>query len=301
MYYDVVVKAPTTVKQLSRYLDEYSIALKIPCKPIVKILHDQGKVRLEFFKKVNLFKNFWSINECAPGNMEIPILLGEKSDNSPIWLDLSKAPHILIGGTTGSGKSISIHCIIANLFKYSPESEIHIIDTKAIDFIGYKHLCKVNTSYAEALKTSSDFTSEMNSRYRQLSLGKVSYPSLKPLILIIDECSDLFMQDQDKSLYNNIMMLAQKARAAKIHIILATQRPSASIINGNIKANFSTRLAFRTFSSVDSRVILDSNGAENLLGNGDGIIHSNNYFYTRYQSFYCGLQDNIYRRVCTRI
>lgn len=287
-YYDLRLNSNTRVKDIQKYSDEISLALKTSCKPIIKIIHNEGVIRLEFIKprlsRLNLFDIIR--NDNIPDG-EINCLLGQSVDGKPVWMDLSKNPNMIISGTTGSGKSVLLHNIIANLFNYN-DTELTLVDPKGIEFVDYKKInanVDVIHTYDETLRMLNSMISLMEIRYQDLRLSK-SIKSMKNVIIIIDEFADLIMQDKNDALYNALCRLSQKCRAAKIYIILATQRPSVNIINGTIKANFLARISCRVASHIDSKVILDSIGAENLLGKGDALIRDNFRNLERFQIAY---------------
>ena len=286
-YYDLKLLPNAKVKDIQKYSDEISLALKTPCKPSIKILHNEGVVRLEFASPrttaLNLFDYF--SNDFVPKG-EINCLLGQTVDGRKMWMDLAQNPHMIISGTTGSGKSTLLHNIIANLFNYN-DVNLFLVDPKRIEFGDYKKIKSMNVyfSYDETMALISSAIETMEFRYEMIRSGQLSN-NLKPIVIIIDEFADLIMQDKNDLFYLSLCRLAQKCRAAKIHIILATQRPSVNIINGTIKANFPARIACRVASHVDSKVILDVSGAENLLGKGDALVKDNFRFLERFQIAY---------------
>jgi len=286
-YYDLKLLPNAKVKDIQKYSDEISLALKTPCKPSIKILHNEGVVRLEFAsprtEALNLFDYF--SNDFVPKG-EINCLLGQTVDGRKMWMDLAQNPHMIISGTTGSGKSTLLHNIIANLFNYN-DVNLFLVDPKRIEFGDYKKIKSMNVyfSYDETMALISSAIETMEFRYEMIRSGQLSN-NLKPIVIIIDEFADLIMQDKNDLFYLSLCRLAQKCRAAKIHIILATQRPSVNIINGTIKANFPARIACRVASHVDSKVILDVSGAENLLGKGDALVKDNFRFLERFQIAY---------------
>jgi len=287
-YYDLKLNPNARVKDIQKYSDEISLALQTPCKPSVKILHNKGVVRLEFSSprtKVLKLLDYFTNNYVPKG--DINCLLGQKVDGKQVWMDLAKNPHMIISGTTGSGKSTLLHNIIANLFNYN-DVELFLVDPKSFEFTEYeKHFSDVEVlySYDEALAMLHAMLNVMELRYSRMRAGAPA-ASMKSIVIIIDEFADLIMQDKNDEFYIALCKLAQKCRAAKIHIILATQRPSVNIINGTIKANFPARIACRVASHVDSKVILDSSGAENLSGKGDALIRDNFRSLERFQIAY---------------
>ena len=287
-YYEVKLAPNARVRDLQKFGDEISLALKTPCKPSVKVLHQDGVVRMEFIshreKPLKLFDLF--VNRGLPKG-EINCLLGQSVDGQRIWMDLAQNPHMLVAGTTGSGKSTLLHNIIANLLNYNDAHTI-LIDPKNIEFCTYeKKFEKINViyTYDDAVSSLISLIDIMDHRYSMMRMGKPA-SEFKPMVVIIDEFGDLILQDRGEAFYTALCRLASKCRAAKIHIVLATQRPSVNIINGTIKANFPARIGCRVASHVDSKVILDSSGAELLLGKGDAMLRDSNRFMERFQIAY---------------
>ena len=216
-------------------------------------------------------------------DLKLPIALGKSISGLPITGDLSSMPHLLIAGTTGSGKSVCINTIILSLlYKHSPEKcKFILIDPKMLELSTYEGiphlLCPVITEAKRAASVLGWVVKEMENRYKLMTkVGvrnidgynekhKISMPYI---VVIVDEMSDLMLV-AGKDIENYIQKLSQMARAAGIHIIMATQRPSVDVITGTIKANFPTRISFQVTSKIDSRTILGEQGAEQLLGKGD--------------------------------
>jgi S-DNA-T family DNA segregation ATPase FtsK/SpoIIIE len=287
IFYDLKLHPSTKVKSIQKYSDEISLALKTPCKPSVKILHELGLVRLEFISPITKTINLLEFFPEKPPAGGLISLLGQTVDGKKVWMDLANNPHMIIAGTTGSGKSTLLHTIIANMLKYN-EAIMYLIDPKKIEFYSYSELerdINISFTYNEAVNVLNNLISTMEERYKLIRMG---YPAdnLPYILLMIDEFADLIMQDKDDVFYNLLCRLAQKSRAAKISIILSTQRPSVNIINGTIKANFPARIACKTASHMDSKVILDCSGAENLLGQGDALIKDNTRYLERFQVAY---------------
>ena len=220
--------------------------------------------------------------------IKLPIALGKNISGIPIIGDLSAMPHLLIAGTTGSGKSVCINTIILSLlYKHTPERcKFILIDPKMLELSTYEGiphlLCPVITEAKKAASVLGWVVKEMESRYRLMTKEGVrnidSYNSKHKLpmpyiVVVVDEMSDLMLV-AGKEIENYIQKLSQMARAAGIHIIMATQRPSVDVITGTIKANFPTRISFQVTSKIDSRTILGEQGAEQLLGKGDMLYMS---------------------------
>lgn len=286
-FFDLRLYPNTRVKDIQKYSDELSLALRAPCKPSFKVIHEQGIVRMEFAtphtKMLKLFDYFR--NDDVP-NGDLICLLGQTVDGKKIWMDLLQNPHMLVAGTTGSGKSTLLHNIIANTYNYN-DADLYLIDPKKIEFSLYETLDRVQTyyTYDDALAFISNMLEIMEDRYSKIRSGW-DVKSLKPILIIIDEFADLIMQDKGDIFFTMLCRLAQKSRAARISIILSTQRPSVNIINGSIKANFPARIACKVVSHVDSKVVLDASGAENLLGKGDALLRDNFRNMERFQVAY---------------
>jgi len=294
LYYDLVLSPKTKVKDIIKYGDEISLAIKAHKKPSVRVLHNSGIVRLEFAATTNreLFLLDYFTNKDVP-NGDLVCLLGESVDGTRMWMDLAKNPHMLIAGTTGSGKSTLLHNIIANLFNYNKVDTLYLLDPKNIEFIDYEKIrdnVRVVCSYNESVSTLDELIKIMEFRYSYIRSGG-NPNTLSYIVLIIDEFSDLILQDKENMFYERLCKLSQKCRAAKISIILATQRPSVNVINGAIKANFPARISCRVASHVDSKVILDTVGAENLIGYGDAILCDNFRYLERFQIAYTNAKE----------
>ena len=292
-FYDVKLAPGLRVSTISRFINEIALALKSSGKPTVKVLHDQGIVRFEFINPrediLNLFDYF--TNDDVPEG-DLVCLLGQGTDGDCVWMDLAKNPHMIVAGTTGSGKSTLLHNIIANLLNYN-DTSIYLIDPKGNEFSAYENAFTnvfVKYTYHQALGAVNDAIAIMEQRYNFMREG-IKLDKLPNIVFIVDEFADLIMQDSNKELYTGLCKLAQKCRAAKISIILATQRPSVNIINGVIKANFPARIACRVSSHIDSKVVLDVVGAENLMGYGDALLRDNSRFLDRFQVAYTDAEE----------
>jgi len=292
-YYDLRLQPRAKVKDIERISNEISLAIKATSKPSVKIIHNIGVLRLEFAlpksKRLDLL-DYFSNKDIPKGDLNC--LLGQSVDGSKVWMDLAQNPHMIVAGTSGSGKSVLLHNIIANLFNYN-KVQLFLLDPKNIEFSLYEKYMKnvhVGYSYDDAIKVLDQVLSLMESRYEAIRQG-LNIKKLPFVVLIIDEFADLIMQDKGDIFYNKLCRLAQKCRAARINIVLSTQRPSVNIINGAIKANFAARISCKVASQVDSKVVLDSSGAENLLGNGDALIKDNNRYLERFQVAYTTAEE----------
>jgi len=221
-------------------------------------------------------------------DIKLPIALGKDISGLPITGDLSSMPHLLIAGTTGSGKSICINTIILSLlYKHTPEKcKFILIDPKMLELSTYEGiphlLCPVITEAKKAASVLGWVVKEMESRYRLMTKEGVrnidGYNNKHKLpmpyiVVIVDEMSDLMLV-AGKEIESYVQKLSQMARAAGIHIIMATQRPSVDVITGTIKANFPTRISFQVTSKIDSRTVIGEQGAEQLLGKGDMLYMS---------------------------
>jgi len=240
-------------------------------------------------KRENVFlSEIISYDRFNKKEIKLPIALGKNISGIPVISDLSSMPHLLIAGTTGSGKSVCINTIILSLlYKYTPEKcNLILIDPKMLELSAYEGiphlLCPVITEAKKATAALGWAVKEMESRYKLMtSVGvknidgyNIKHKKHMPyIVLIVDEMSDLMLV-AGKEIENYIQRLSQMARAAGIHIIMATQRPSVDVITGTIKANFPTRISFQVSSKIDSRTILGEQGAEQLLGKGDMLFMS---------------------------
>ncbi len=219
---------------------------------------------------------------------KLPIALGKNISGNSIVGDLASMPHLLIAGTTGSGKSVCINTIILSLlYRHTPDRcKFILIDPKMLELSTYEGiphlLCPVITEAKKAASVLGWVVKEMESRYRLMTkegVRNIDGYNLKHklpmpyIVVVVDEMSDLMLV-AGKEIENYIQKLSQMARAAGIHIIMATQRPSVDVITGTIKANFPTRISFQVTSKIDSRTILGEQGAEQLLGKGDMLYMS---------------------------
>ena len=229
-----------------------------------------------------------SNNDFTKKDIRLPIALGKNISGIPVVGDLASMPHLLIAGTTGSGKSVCINTIILSLlYRHTPDKcKFILIDPKMLELSTYEGiphlLCPVITEAKKAASVLGWVVKEMENRYRLMTKEGVrnidGYNAKHSLampyiVVVVDEMSDLMLV-AGKEIENYIQKLSQMARAAGIHIIMATQRPSVDVITGTIKANFPTRISFQVTSKIDSRTILGEQGAEQLLGKGDMLYMS---------------------------
>ncbi len=244
-------------------------------------------------KRINVYlKEILQSSEFQNGKYKLPIALGIDIGGKPIISDLTELPHLLIAGATGSGKSVCINNIILSiLYKLSPEKvKFLMIDPKRVElnvYNGIPHLLiPIVTDASQAIKVLNWSISEMEKRFKMFAEAGVrnlagyneyveninnDTEALPYIIIVIDELADLMLSSPVKA-EESLCRLAQMTRATGIHLIIATQRPSVDIITGSIKVNFPSRIAFAVSTQVDSRTILDVNGAEKLLGNGDMLF-----------------------------
>lgn len=223
------------------------------------------------------------------GSEKLVMMLGKDNKGNNRFCDLSKAPHILIGGTTGSGKSMLLHALLLSLLmNHDDDVNYIVVDPKQTEFAWYNLLknCQVINNPQSAIYVLNWLCEEMDRRYSTIAQAGCrdidSYVSkghnMTRTVCIIDELADLMETSSKKDCETYIVRLAQKARACGIHLIIATQRPSVKVVTGSIKANIPTRVALKTASAVDSRIILDRGGAEKLNGKGDMLFLANGSF-----------------------
>ncbi len=285
------------VNRIVALADDLALALAVPSVRIEAPVPGRPYVGIEVPNSEKVIVSMRGIVESKvfqDGGM-LPVALGRNTSGAPIAMDVTRAPHLLIAGSTGSGKSVCVNTIITSLLmRHGPESlRFVMVDPKMVELQGYNgipHLLgKVIVEVDQVMGALTWLLLQMDDRYQLFkSLGVRNIDSyhelltkkstdeeaLQPLpyiVLIIDELADLMMTAAD-DIERQICRLAQMARATGIHLIVATQRPSTDVVTGLIKANFPTRIAFSVTSQIDSRVILDTPGAERLLGRGDMLL-----------------------------
>ncbi len=290
------------VNQIANLADDLALAMRAQRIRIVAPIPGKGAVGIEV---PNLKPHTVSIREMleAPewsgSRGKLPLALGREIAGTPIVTDLARMPHLLIAGATGSGKSVCINALVTSLiYRYGPEAvRLIMIDPKMLELIAYNgipHLLHpVVIEHKHAAKALKWTVAEMERRYRLLAangvrsledfnarhragsdlewLGDQDPRPLPFIVVLIDELADLMLTVQNE-IEEPLARLAQMARAVGIHIVLATQRPSVNVITGVIKANFPSRVSFQVSSKIDSRTVLDMNGAEQLLGDGDMLF-----------------------------
>ncbi|MCE7982751.1 MAG: DNA translocase FtsK [Caldilinea sp. CFX5] len=285
------------VNNIVSLADDLALALAVPAVRIEAPVPGRPYVGIEVPNTEKVVVSMRGIVESKPFKEggALPMALGRNTSGAPIVMDLARAPHMLIAGSTGSGKSVCVNAIIVSLLmRHGPESlRFVMVDPKMVELQGYNgipHLLgKVIIEVDQVMGALTWLLLQMDDRYqlfksvgvrnldsynalaRQRSKGEDALQPLPFIVLIIDELADLMMTAAD-DIERQICRLAQMARATGIHLILATQRPSTDVVTGLIKANFPTRIAFAVTSQIDSRVILDTPGAERLLGRGDMLL-----------------------------
>ncbi len=241
-------------------------------------------------RRICVIKEALSDDSFVNNNQSLPIALGVGIDGDKICEDLTEFPHLMVAGSTGSGKSVALNGIIFSLlFKKTPaELQLVLIDPKAVEFSPYKEIPHLLTDVVTEMEDSVDVLQKlcevMDERYELLEKNSVrnideyhelvgNTESMPFIVIIIDELADLMMT-QGKQVEDLVGRLSQKARAAGMHLVLATQRPTSDVIKGLIKTNVPARLAFRVANNVDSRVIIQEKGAETLMGLGDCLFQT---------------------------
>lgn len=292
IFYDVQLDNNLSFERFKSNLNEIQFRLKTN-NPI-SFSQDSGIVKVQIFNKEPeniLLENIWKKN--LPGFL--PIVLGQDYFGNVVTTDISEHPHTLIAGTTGSGKSVANHNFIVNCI-LRKDVDLYLSDPKQIEFSIYKNHDAVKyiaIDYKATIKMLEKLDGIMNLRlsllkkYEKNSVKEIPY--IKKIVVIIDEISDLMLQDKSGNFKKALLGLAQKCRAAGIYLVISTQRPSAKIISGDIKANFLARIACKVASKIDSKIILDESGAEDLIGKGDAIIKNYDLDFKRFKFCYFDL------------
>ncbi|MEM6688335.1 MAG: DNA translocase FtsK [Planctomycetota bacterium] len=306
--YEIEMEAGLRLSKITGLADDLAIALRVPSVRIVAPIPGKNTVGIEVpneNRQVVRLRDVIEESDTSLQKMNIPVFLGKDVSGNPMVVDLAKMPHLLIAGRTGTGKSVCLNAIITSILMCCRPDEVRMlmIDPKMVELSGYgqlphlMHPVIVDMKKAEAILAWA--VEKMEERYSLLakvgvrhinsfnSLGRDEIlrrleideddnprdvPDKLPFIVIVaDEMADLMMT-AGKDVETHIVRIAQKARAVGIHLILATQKPTVDVITGLIKSNLPARLSFQVASKTDSRVVLDENGAEKLLGNGDMLF-----------------------------
>ena len=308
------------IAQVRRLEEDIALSLGAKGVRVVTLLDSVGIEVPNEKASVVALKSILNSPQFKAAKMELPLAMGITVTNEPFFIDLAKMPHLLVAGATGMGKSVGLNCIISSLIytKHPSEMKFVMVDPKKVELSLYSKLEKhylamlpagdeaIITDTKLVVNTLKSLCIEMEDRYSLLKLADVrqirdynekflnrrlnpnnGHKYLPYIVVIIDEFADLLMT-AGRDVEEPIARLAQKARAVGIHLVIATQRPTTDIITGTIKANFNSRIAFRVNSMVDSRTILDSPGANRLIGRGDMLVLHPGADLTRVQ---CALID----------
>ncbi|MBQ9900139.1 MAG: DNA translocase FtsK [Acholeplasmatales bacterium] len=295
--YEIMLAPGVNVKKINQITDNLQMNLQVKSIRILSPIPGKNTIGVEAPNDKADVVKFGDIlsDDFINDGKPLKVALGKNIDGTPVFQDITSMPHALIAGATQSGKSVCINTILVSLLaKNSPENlKLILVDPKKVELTFYENLPHLATPViddpseaAEALKWAC---AEMDRRYDVLARNRVrkisdylekrkQIPTMEPMpyiVIIVDEFNDLVMQC-GQEVNDCIVRLAQKARAAGMHVILATQRPTVDVVNGTIKANIPCRIAFRVASSTDSSTILDETGAESLLGRGDMLIKNDN-------------------------
>jgi S-DNA-T family DNA segregation ATPase FtsK/SpoIIIE len=289
--YEFEPAAGVKVSQVVNLADDLALAMKVAAVRIIGPIPGRGTVAVEvpnpetatvYLREILVSPEFVSTKG------RLPLALGKDTTGNPVIADLAAMPHLLIAGSTGSGKSVGLNTMICSLLYKATPADVRflLIDPKRLELGVYEKiphlLAPVVTDAKEASARLKWIVGKMDARYKQLQAKAVrniegynkEVPPEERLpywVVVVDELADLMMVSAGE-VQNSLIRLAQIARAVGIHLIVATQRPSVDVVTGLIKANFPTRIAFQVASKVDSRTVLDGNGAEQLLGRGDMIF-----------------------------
>ena len=310
--YEVIPESGIKVSRIKTMEDDIAMSLKSEGVRIIAPMPGLGTIGIEVPNSTPQTVSMRSILASRKyreqqEKMELPIGIGKTITNEPFIFDLAKMPHLLIAGATGQGKSVGLNALITSLLysKRPEELKFVMVDPKMLEFSIYEEVERhflaklpdadraIITDMTKVVATLNSLCIEMDNRYRLLQtagravrnireyneqvrsgvLKRIDGHEILPyIVLIVDEFADLMMT-VGKEVEQPIARLAQKARAAGIHMVIATQRPSTDVITGLIKANFPARIAFKVFSMVDSRTVLDSPGANQLIGRGDMLFY----------------------------
>ncbi|MEC8397898.1 MAG: DNA translocase FtsK [Bacteroidota bacterium] len=309
--YEIVPEAGIRISKIKNLEDDIALSLSALGIRIIAPIPGKGTIGIEVPNQKPSIVSMRSViasNKFQTAEMELPIALGKNISNETFVVDLTKMPHLLMAGATGQGKSVGLNAVITSLLykKHPAEIKFVLVDPKKVELNIYSkierhYLAKlpdteeaIITDNTKVIHTLNSLCIEMDNRYELLKNGmcrnlkeynqKYRERKLNPenghnflpyIVLVVDEFADLIMT-AGKEVETPIARLAQLARAVGIHLIIATQRPSVNVITGIIKANFPARIAFRVTSKIDSRTILDSGGADQLIGRGDMLYTQGN-------------------------
>ncbi len=304
--FEILPAAGTKINTIINLADDISRSMGVGAVRIAQIFGTQFLgVEVPNEKRETItIKELLSDSNFTNTSHKIPLCIGKDISGSIEVIDLSKTPHLLVAGTTGSGKSVFINTLLASiLYKFSPEEmRLILIDPKMLELSVYNDiahlLTPVVTEPKKAIIALKWVCKEMERRYSLMNeentrslegYNQKSIERLPYIVVFIDEMADLMMT-AGKEVEHHVQRLAQMARACGIHLVMATQRPSVDIITGSIKANFPSRISFQVASKYDSRTVLGETGAEQLLGNGDMLMSKNGGNIIRYQSAF--ISDN---------
>lgn len=296
--YELKVPMGTKVSSMIRSRDDIARDIGAPSLRIIQSLKNSNTIGFEVENEDRYMVHFKSIFEDIPDDLKLPVILGEDTYGEKCYVDLTTMPHLLVAGRTGSGKSVFINTLITTLIcKFTPEQlKLILVDPKQVEFAMFENLPHIFEDDGEPIGIASDAeqarevleiaVNEMERRFELMKEYKakkindynsVAEEKLPYIVFIIDEFADLMLMGSTsdrKLVENQIVRIAQKARAVGIHMILATQKPLAQIMTTLIKANMPARIAFSVTSAGDSRLILDEGGAESLTGDGDMLYRN---------------------------
>jgi S-DNA-T family DNA segregation ATPase FtsK/SpoIIIE len=299
---DIVLEPGGKVRQIERHSMEIALAIKAYAEPIVYAVPSEGVVRLELMMEDQgpiPFQDVVCSKEFQNSDAVLPIAMGVVRNGRRLVADLTQMPHLLVAGTTGSGKSMALHAVINSMLLRGPQVRLALIDPKRIEFSHYIGIPQLYAPIARdaeaAIALLKSLVSDMETRFTRLQKAKcrdiTQYRGSMPyIVVVVDEFADLMMISK-RMVQELICRLAQKSRACGIHLVLATQRPSVDVITGSIKANFPSRMSCQVSSAVDSRVVLDRNGAERLTGKGDAILDCPSNRFVRLKGVYLSEAD----------
>ena len=309
--YEIVPEAGIRISKIKSLEDDIALSLSALGIRIIAPIPGKGTIGIEVpnkNRKIVSMKSLISSKKYQDAEMELPLALGKTISNETLVVDLTKMPHLLVAGATGQGKSVGINAIITSILykKHPAEVKFILVDPKKVELTLFNKIERhflaklpeseesIITDTKKVVKTLKSLCIEMEKRYELLKDAmcrnikeynqKFKKRKLNPndghkflpyLVLVVDEFADIIMT-AGKEVETPIGRLAQLARAVGIHLIIATQRPSVNVITGLIKANFPARIAFKVTAKVDSRTILDSGGADQLIGNGDMLFTQGN-------------------------